>query len=55
MIPVRFATAIAIPVSRNGTVKSTNACRSELIFIEVTTISARWSIKSAMRPFQVPF
>lgn len=40
MIPVRLATAIAIPVSKNGTVKSTNACRSEFILIEVTTISA---------------
>lgn len=55
MMPVRLATVMAMPVSRKGTVKSTNACRSELILIEVTTMSARWFNRSAIKPFHVPF
>lgn len=54
-MPVFFATTIVMPVSRKGTVKSTYACLSELILIEVTTISARELSNSATKPFHVPF
>lgn len=55
IIPVFLATTIVIPVSRKGTVKSTYACLSELILMEVTTISARELSNSATKPFHVPF
>lgn len=41
MIPVRFATTIATPVSMNGTLKSTTASLSELIISDVSTCAKR--------------
>lgn len=55
IIPVLFATTIAIPVSMYGTVKSTTASRSELIIKDVSTISVLRFTRSAMRPFHLPF
>lgn len=37
MMPVRFATTIATPVSIKGTLKSTTASRSEFIINDVNT------------------
>lgn len=55
MMPVLLATTMAMPVSKKGTVNSTAVCRSELILMEVTTISALWWSSSAISPFHVPF
>ena len=55
IIPVLLATRIAIPVSMNGTVKSTTASLSELIISDVITISVFRLTSSAIRPFHFPF
>lgn len=44
MIPVRFATTIATPVSMKGTLKSTTASRSELMISDVSTCGKRYKI-----------
>ena len=54
MIPVRFATAMAMPVSMKGTVKSTTASLSELIMSDVTTMSVFLLTRSATKPFHLP-
>lgn len=55
IIPVRLLTTIAMPVSMNGSLKSTTASRSALIINDVSTISALRFIKSAINPFHFPF
>lgn len=55
MIPVRLLTTMAIPVSMNGSLKSTAASRSALIINEVSTMSAFLFTKSAIKPFHLPF
>lgn len=55
MIPVRLFTTMAMPVSKNGSLKSTTASRSAFIISDVSTISALRFIKSAIRPFHLPF
>ena len=55
MIPVLFATTMAIPVSRNGTVNSAAACRWAFTFKAERAISVRLEASSRMRPFQRPF
>ncbi len=55
MIPVLFATTMAIPVSRNGTVNSAAACRWAFTFKAERAISVRLEASSRIRPFQRPF
>lgn len=55
IIPVLLATIMAIPVSKNGTVKSTTASLSELIISDVITMSVFLFTKSATKPFHFPF
>lgn len=55
IIPVRLLTTIAMPVSMNGSLKSTAASRSALIINDVNTISAFLLTKSAIKPFHFPF
>lgn len=55
MMPVRLFTTIAMPVSMNGSLKSTTASRSALIISEVNTISVLRFTKSAIKPFHLPF
>lgn len=55
MIPVRFFTTIAMPVSMKGSLKSTTASRSAFIINDVNTISAFRFINSAISPFHLPF
>ncbi len=55
MIPVLFATTMAIPVSRNGTVNSAAACRWAFTFKAERAMSVRLEASSRMRPFQRPF
>lgn len=55
IIPVRLLTTIAMPVSMNGSLKSTTASLSALIINEVSTMSALLFNKSAINPFHLPF
>lgn len=55
MIPVRLFTTMAMPVSINGSLKSTTASRSAFIINDVSTISALRFTKSAIKPFHLPF
>lgn len=55
IIPVRLFTTIAIPVSINGSLKSTTASRSALIINDVKTISTFRLTRSAINPFHLPF
>lgn len=55
MMPVRLVTAIEMPVSMNGRLKSTTASRSELIISEVITMSVFLFTNSDIRPFHFPF
>lgn len=55
IIPVRLFTTIEIPVSINGSLKSTTASRSAFIINEVKTISVLRFTSSDMRPFHLPF
>lgn len=54
IIPVRLLTTIAIPVSINGTLKSTAASRSALIMSDVNTMSVLRLTRSAINPFHLP-
>lgn len=55
MIPVRLLTTIAMPVSINGSLKSTTASRSAFIISDVRTMSALRFTKSEIKPFHFPF
>lgn len=55
MIPVRLATRIVVPDSRNGEVKSTAASLSALTLRDVSTMSNFLATNSPMRPFHLPF
>ena len=55
MIPVLFATMIAMPDSRKGTVKSTTDSRSALIFSADKTMSVFFVTSSFISPFHFPF
>ena len=55
MIPVRLATNIDVPDSKNGAVKSTTASRSAFIFKEVRTMSNCFATSAAINPFHFPF
>lgn len=55
IMPVLFATTIAIPVSRNGNEKSIACDLSKLILRDVITMSAWWLTRAATRPFHRPF
>jgi hypothetical protein len=55
MIPVRLATNMEVPDSRNGAVKSTTASRSAFIFREVRTMSNFLATSAAINPFHFPF
>lgn len=54
IIPVRLFTTIAMPVSINGSLKSTTASRSALIINDVNTISTLRLTSSAISPFHFP-
>ena len=55
IIPVRLATKIAVPDSKNGEVKSTAASRSALTLSDVRTMSNFLDTSSPIRPFHFPF
>lgn len=55
MIPVRLVTAMDIPVSINGKLKSTTDSRSEFIINDVITISVFLFTNSDIKPFHFPF
>lgn len=55
MIPVRLFTTIAMPVSMNGSLKSTTASRSALIISDDRTMSVLRFTNSATSPFHLPF
>ena len=55
IMPVRFATTIDVPDSRNGAVKSTTDSLSALIFREVRTISNFFAINKVYIIIKVCF
>ena len=55
MRPVLLATTMEVPLSRNGTVKSTTASLSAFILSEVRTMSNFFAISAAISPFHFPF